>query len=277
MAMVGMSPAPTPAPKRRDANKLFDRRQEDTEGVETCAYFDRDYYDPLTCETGSTCLFNTASEWFGCCEDEYACSSINTCTEGTSTECATIENVWETEGITFTKHACVDSYLITTVYFDATDAPESAPLDPITRFITVPGVDVSTPISKPITTTPSTSDDGGKSTPIAPIIGGVVGGVAVLSIIAVGVFLLLRRKKKATSNSVHYNQPEPMGGHNYIAQPMGQPMSHYPPQNGGDDKYPEAIVSPSSPSSPTPPYYPPYSPPQQVAYHVHQPTISQLP
>lgn len=43
MAMVGMSPAPTPAPKRRDANKLFDRRQEDTEGVETCAYFDRDY------------------------------------------------------------------------------------------------------------------------------------------------------------------------------------------------------------------------------------------
>lgn len=179
-----------------------------------------------------------------------------------------IENIWETKGVTFTNYACGDSYTITTVYFVATDSPESTP-----------GDSISTQISTPVTPTPPIHDDDGdddedKPTPIAPIVGGVVGGIAVLSIIVVGVFLLYRRKKKAASNSVHYNQPESMGGHNYIAPPMGQPMAHYPPQNAGDAKYPEAIVSPSSP---TPPYYPPYSPPQQVAYPVHQPTISQLP
>ncbi|KAF2001245.1 hypothetical protein P154DRAFT_175111 [Amniculicola lignicola CBS 123094] len=68
MGRLGMSPAPTPAPRRRDAPRLFGRQA--SEGPQTCGYDDEDWYDPVTCEAaGRTCFFNTDSAWFGCCAD----------------------------------------------------------------------------------------------------------------------------------------------------------------------------------------------------------------
>lgn len=65
--------------------------------------------------------------------------------------------------------------------------------------------DTSTPTRRSSTTTPShtgsaaashTPAPSGSSTPVGAIVGGVVGGVAVLALIAFGVFFIIRRNKK---------------------------------------------------------------------------------
>lgn len=93
------------------------------------------------------------------------------------------------------------------------------------------------------------------STPIGPIVGGVVGGVAVLALIGFGIFFLVRHnKKKKAATAAASTQPmqqtgagggpggvppgapgyPPQGG--YPAQ-YGQPPQQYPPQQPSPQPY----------------------------------------
>lgn len=291
--MIGMSPAPTPAPRRRYSGNVFERQEVFSEGPATCGYNTEDVYDPVTCDSGSTCLFNTASEWFGCCSNEAACATIYTwcvpgsevsvgtersdtiyCTEGTSTECVMFQNVQERMATTYTKYGCGDTEFTSVIYYDPTNAPSGdAGLTPTTTSPTSPTS--PTPPAGTGSGTVVPPADSPSSTPIGAIIGGVIGGIAVLAVIGVGAFLFIRRKKKAAAPSpVQYGQPEYMGGQSHMPASMASPMTQHPLQNAGDYKSPVAIPTPMSPS---PPYQPPYSPPPQTYYNPPAPNISQLP
>ncbi|KAF1828011.1 hypothetical protein BDW02DRAFT_635430 [Decorospora gaudefroyi] len=278
MARVGTSPAPTSAPRRRDSAGVWERPQGDRKGDETCAYFDGDYYDPVTCDPDYACFFNTASDWFGCCPDADACSSIQTwcvpessfagqtrssdtryCIEGSSTECITLKNVWEMVDTTFTRFGCGTEDLTGTVYFDATNEPgsteDSTSTTPLPKSgnDTIASIIKTIVISPPSTTTiiislsptPNSSDG---STPVGAIVGGVVGGVAALAIVGVGAFLFIRRKKikKAASTPAQYSQPQYMGGQNPMspatAPPMSGQSSMSPPTAPPMSQYPPQYV-----------------------------------
>ncbi|KAI1428857.1 hypothetical protein F5Y12DRAFT_710804 [Xylaria sp. FL1777] len=89
------------------------------------------------------------------------------------------------------------------------------------------------------------------STPIAPIVGGVVGGVGGLALIGLGIFLIVRhnnKKKRAAVNPAP--QMQEAGGAGGVAHQQPGPPG-YPPQTyNGASPYPQ---------NPTPPqaYYPP--------------------
>lgn len=67
-----------------------------------------------------------------------------------------------------------------------------------------------------------------KSTPVGAIVGGVVGGVTVLGLIGLGVFLLLRRRRK----NKHQGGIAPTSQHN-TAHPMSHNQYPYHPQHQG--------------------------------------------
>lgn len=106
----------------------------------------------------------------------------------------------------------------------------------------------------PTSTTPPPTPD--KPTPIGPIVGGVVGGVAVLGLIGLGIVLILRRNRNPPANTTAAHQQ--------------QPPSNFPPPQMGQVNPPVA-TSPGSPGVP-PAYDPRYSyanpPPQANAYQM---------
>lgn len=105
-----------------------------------------------------------------------------------------------------------------------------------------------TPTTSPTTTSPTTTTtppgpttttpppEPGPSTPIGPIVGGVVGGVAVLGLIGLGIFLIMRRNRHPPASTA--------------AAQQHQPPSDYPPPQMGQ-------VQSSMPTSPTGPGVPP--------------------
>lgn len=66
--LIGFSPKPTTAPSPHDlrarVNRLLQPRAFTTN---TCGYFNGDESNPYTCGIGSACVWNTASDYFGCC------------------------------------------------------------------------------------------------------------------------------------------------------------------------------------------------------------------
>ncbi len=112
----------------------------------------------------------------------------------------------------------------------------------------------TTPTPGPTTTTPP--PDPGSPTPIGPIVGGVVGGVAVLGLIGLGIVLIMRRNR---------NRP----ADNAAAQQQ-QPPSNFPPPQMGQ------VHSPI-PTSPTGPGVPPaYDPRYSYANPPHQANAYQM-
>ncbi|EXM17339.1 hypothetical protein RAB80_007219 [Fusarium oxysporum f. sp. vasinfectum] len=82
-----------------------------------------------------------------------------------------------------------------------------------------------------------------KSTPVGPIVGGVVGGVVILGLIGLGFFLLLRRRRK----NKRQEHMAPTGQPN-VAHPMNQNQYLYHPQHhGAVPRYTDASMA-----SPTP-------------------------
>ncbi|KAF1995241.1 hypothetical protein P154DRAFT_349804 [Amniculicola lignicola CBS 123094] len=244
---MGISPAPTPAPRRRDVARLLGRQE--SQAPDICGFENQEYTDSVTCAvTSRTCYFNTKSEWFGCCTDS-ACSTeinllcvpsssasaLNTatgrllCTFGTMTECYTYINIWSSFGATFTNYQCSDTAFADTIYFEATNSPSSinspTPSTPSTPSPIPTSSSSSSSTPAPSTTsTPSPSptpppkkDD--KLAPVGAIVGGVAGGVALLSIIAFGVFFIMCRNKKKST-------PGPAPG----TAPQGQLEFTTPPQ-----------------------------------------------
>lgn len=74
------------------------------------------------------------------------------------------------------------------------------------------------------------NDDGGGGTPVGPIVGGVVGGVAAIGLGGLGLWLFLRNKKKKRAAAAEMSQPSPNMA--YANQPPpGAPGApgHQPP------------------------------------------------
>ncbi|RGP63964.1 hypothetical protein FSPOR_8292 [Fusarium sporotrichioides] len=82
--------------------------------------------------------------------------------------------------------------------------------------------DEPTTITKVAESTKSTNDGGkSSSTPIGAIVGGVVGGVAFIGLVMLGVFFILRRKRNKTVTAQGPINPPVM---NFIPQHMGPSM-----------------------------------------------------
>ncbi|KAI9794131.1 MAG: hypothetical protein M1833_000443 [Piccolia ochrophora] len=144
------------------------------------------------------------------------------------------------------------------------------------------------PIESTRTTTsvPTTSSaaPSGKSTPVGAIVGGVVGGLAVLALIAAGVvFLLFRNKKRRNNNGAgvhgtpHYDNSQPPMGAQQHYPPPEQQQYQYNPQHQSmvssygspvqDDKQPSFVSPPGSP--------PPQQPTPASELHAPMPTYPQ--
>lgn len=91
----------------------------------------------------------------------------------------------------------------------------------------------STSTSSGPSSTPGTSGGAGSSTPIGPIVGGVVGGVAVIGIIALGIVFILRKKNSsAPVAAAPPSQPPPT-----TPAPHQSFYASSPPPPGGDDPF----------------------------------------
>ncbi|KAI1266218.1 hypothetical protein F5Y18DRAFT_23865 [Xylariaceae sp. FL1019] len=126
------------------------------------------------------------------------------------------------------------------------------------------------------------------NTPVGPIVGGVVGGVAVIALVGLGIFFILRHKKKADPAT----STQPMEQNNPMIPPGGGAPGQYPPQQQyayGQDPYgqspqpgyyqptPDQKATGFVGSAPTPDRYDSTSPPSQytdprMSTHPHSPT-----
>ncbi|KAH7398448.1 hypothetical protein BKA66DRAFT_203812 [Pyrenochaeta sp. MPI-SDFR-AT-0127] len=148
---------------------------------------------------------------------------------------------------------------------------------PITSTSSSSSTSISTSTSPVPTPTPAPSKS---SPPVGAIVGGVVGGIAVLGAIVVAALFLFRRKRKSPpqpTNNQYHQQPQP------VAQIYNPPMSPMSPQqfyNPAQQTYPEKTAAitntqvsqyygDSGPSSPAPQYTPATMP--------VPPTINELP
>ncbi|RSL61692.1 hypothetical protein CEP51_013588 [Fusarium floridanum] len=79
--------------------------------------------------------------------------------------------------------------------------------------------------------TGSENSDGGSETPIGAIVGGVVGGVALIALIAFGLWFIRFQKRKAAADNAKYNAQSPYGHPSTMQQAM---YEHPYPGNQGN-------------------------------------------
>ncbi|KAH6617606.1 hypothetical protein F5144DRAFT_396976 [Chaetomium tenue] len=96
----------------------------------------------------------------------------------------------------------------------------------------------------PAETSAATSQDpetgAPSSTPVGPIVGGVVGGVAALGLLGLGIFFLLRRKNKnkPPSPAMTAAHAGPPGGPGFMGGPPGGPHGLAPPYGSPNPQQP---------------------------------------
>ncbi|KAF4836522.1 hypothetical protein CGCTS75_v001863 [Colletotrichum tropicale] len=123
------------------------------------------------------------------------------------------------------------------------------------------------------------SNDNKSSTPVGAIVGGVVGGLAVIALVGLAIFLILRKKKKPAQNQNQQPpqiQPQPqMAQNNYQGGPPPQasPANQYATATQSqvwDHKYggPPVAGYPQSYGSTSPPPQGGYQQPGQPGYFV---------
>ncbi|OHW89798.1 DUF1620 domain-containing protein [Colletotrichum incanum] len=134
------------------------------------------------------------------------------------------------------------------------DSTSSSTTRPIASTSTITTDEETSTLPAPVPPVPE------KSTPIGAIVGGVVGGVAVIALIGFGIWFLIRKKKQNPQGQqppmnqpqMSYAQPPPQGSPSqYVATTHTQ--SFYDPKFGGQNGYPQSFGG-------TPP------PPQQGGY-----------
>lgn len=128
-----------------------------------------------------------------------------------------------------------------------------------------------------IVTTPVSPPPAEKTTPLGAIIGGAVGGFAVLAALGAGIFFCLRRRKSRATAQQHPHvgpgmvqyHPQPPPGSNEPGSPAPTYFAPGATSNKAyDAKYAQPAVyeqPPSGPSSPSPVYREQYSPPPMSA------------
>ncbi|KAI0121000.1 hypothetical protein BJ170DRAFT_688417 [Xylariales sp. AK1849] len=282
-AMAPRTPEATAAPfhprwAAMGMNELFDRA---TTGLDTCGYISAsDSYYPLTCGTSYTCT--NSGDYRGCCQSSLCSASTNFFTRcydstasacsgtnvGPNTLCCTysaaypycITYLWSTTaspGAVFTEFNC-DASRFSGQYFLAASTPSTTSSSSSTSTTRTTSATTtsslatasSSPAAVPIPSeSSSSSSGGGSSTNIGAIVGGVVGGVAVLALIGLGIWFFLRKKKQNNTHVAAQEQPQ-------MAQSTGYPSPPPPGAQGSnyDSRY--SYAAPGSQFSPTTQGYP---------------------
>jgi len=175
----------------------------------------------LSCGIDSACVLNSLQSKVGCCPDtSLGCPIWTTCYDltesskyttnngyslwcGDSTYPRCLTHKYASDDIFsgYTLLGCGQTAGSDVVYYTSTGraAPTTTTTRPrSTDSTTTPGTVTTT--SAPPTTTAASSSGGA---PVGAIAGGVVGGVAALSLIALGVFFIIRRGKQPRDGGAH--------------------------------------------------------------------------
>ncbi|KAH8658113.1 hypothetical protein BX600DRAFT_514630 [Xylariales sp. PMI_506] len=233
----GWSPKPTSAPLAYVLEDELRRRQDK---VNTCGYFSGySSSAAVICLGDNTCIINTLESVVGCCDSAAVtdCHIVTTCIPSSAAAS------YSTIDYDFTRVCLSASYPYCVTYsYDRADATyggyvaygcgdspgmfytveATAPGDtvviaPTSSFpSSIPKSSTATSTSVPtiITTSNDNNGGGGSTTPIAPIVGGVVGGVGGIALLVAAVTLIHRRKNRKP------------------AQPGAGGAAPYPPPSG---------------------------------------------
>lgn len=214
------SPKPTePPPAPRNLKKR--------NAANTCGYVSGYTGDPLYCATTDVCVYNSDDFYIGCCPSTSTeCPIPTTCYDlSQSQSYASANDVYALYCANATLPNCIQyiylDHLFTgysgwgcgiaaatdDVYYSATTVTEAGSSSPISSSVTASSSSAGGTTSSASTTSSSssaaatTSSGGGgskksSSSNVGPIVGGVVGGVAVIGLIALGVFYIYRRGQK---------------------------------------------------------------------------------
>ncbi|AEO59434.1 hypothetical protein MYCTH_2307766 [Thermothelomyces thermophilus ATCC 42464] len=268
--------------------------------TQTCGYVDGNPHSDYICaHPDAQCLYDTRVSAVGCClttscEVYAAClpyaSSKATktydrertlyCSNSNLPSCAVFSYGDRTGSIAgYTIHTCDSVSTTYTIFFRATTSSSSSSTTSSSE--TSQSSAESTAESAESTAESTTSDssptatdggdspaetsdgadsDSGSSTPVGPIVGGVIGGVAALALIGLGAFLLIRRKDS--------NGPAPVGMAAAPGGPPGGPTGYMGGPPGGPHGASAYGPPPASPhSAMNAPVYDPYDPLQNPSSH----------
>ncbi len=113
------------------------------------------------------------------------------------------------------------------VYFQSTTSSTSSSSSTSTTTTSSTSAATTTP---PAATTSTAPADSGSSTPIGPIVGGVVGGVAALGLIGLGIFFIVRKSGRQSPTPPPPPTTAPAAPGGYGSPP--QMAQGYPPSQG---------------------------------------------
>lgn len=323
----GFSPKITGAAHVKDAAIELLRRYVDYD--HTCGFVDANLASALTCPGSNICATNSILGVAGCCDplSLESCYLFTSCVPSSRMASCTAASCLQNEAIAKCTEAsapyCVDwqyDYITTTLkaygcdvsdftgsveltysgqdIFDIssylTSIPEfSFPTVFVTQTQTLSAglAGTTDSSSSSFSSSHNTNSDSHKKTPLGAIIGGVVGGLAVIALVGAGLLFLLFKRRRDKRNAAaaaaftpaHPQQqgppppqqpPMPYGAPAYKPPPMGVPppppmqqpgntASFYAPPPPGDVKHEYVQQNVASVPSTPGPYSPPLSPSPQ--------------
>lgn len=264
MPLLGTSPMPTSPPKIREA-KEYKRAGEDN----TCAYVNGDPDIPLYCDVSSACVYNSVRSNIGCCPDtSTTCSIWTTCLDSSDKNLYTTDNgytlwcgsseypycrthLYEDDVFTgYTLLGCgvaagTDSVVYsTTLSMDSLSSKSSTSSSSDSSSTSASSTNTSRTTTTGSTTTSSDSatppgpGPTDSSAPIGAIVGGAVGGFAVIALFALGLVLLLRRRR-------HHHQGPGNDPYGPIIPPGSNPSQHLPSQPAMQQQFQQPHLQPA--------------------------------
>ncbi|KAL7927513.1 hypothetical protein ACQKWADRAFT_308267 [Trichoderma austrokoningii] len=256
---LGWSPKPTEPPKPLFGRMMMPRADGYTLGPETCGFVPGNDGNSFTCvSSGYTCT--PQGGFVGCCEPNSACSQIKTSCidyQASATGACNLPSDFHTLCCgTSTLPACYTWVISTsastdkaielyTIFGCSLTAGTGTLLTVDPGWLATHTFGSTTTTASTTSSSPSaTSNPDKSSTPVGAIAGGTVGGVAVLGLIGLAIFLLYRHRNPR-NNGPPAGQP-PQGQNNvaggavypsgvpagYAPVPMHQ-QGYYPPQFQG--------------------------------------------
>ncbi|KAK4238899.1 hypothetical protein C8A03DRAFT_43438 [Achaetomium macrosporum] len=322
LGLIDPTPTPAPAPQV-EPRKVEARASTDN----TCGYMRGILTSSLYCDPTAYCIYNEANKHIGCCDDTATtkCPVWTTCYDSTDSAKYTTSNgltLWCGDSQypycwthtyadpVFTGYTVINCGVAAgtgPVYYTPLTSSTSSSSDSssTTSTTSTSSISDSTSTSSSSTSPPNRTDppsDGSSSTPVGPIVGGVVGGLGAIAMILLGIWALIRHNNKQKSKAAeaaaaaaaaaqqHHSQPPlpPGAGHQdphmsqYYGAAAGAGFSPMDPRASvakppvyapsmGNSPYgpgPDHAVSSvggSPPHSPSPGYHPhgtPSPPPQ---------------
>ncbi|KAK0643086.1 hypothetical protein B0T16DRAFT_176734 [Cercophora newfieldiana] len=230
------APAPmTTSPPRYVPRELEKRASTDN----TCAYVSGSADFPLYCDATAYCASNSLNSHVGCCPDTATttCNVWTTCLDSAQRSLFTTDNgftLWcgfssfphcithiyrDTSGAAtalqgYTLLGCAvaagtDSVFYNPFIFSTSSPRRTTPITtaPISISSTSTSARATTTVTQTPTPTPASAP-----TPVAAIAGGVVGGVAALSLIIFGIWFLIRQNNKSKDENDQPSPPAPGPG-----------------------------------------------------------------